>query len=123
METVFKYCAFAFKNLFKQIFKSYCIPEKYTVNVVDMFIVKYEVDAQKSLNIHKDGTHLSFNIMLSDINDYQGGGTYFEDGLTSYLNRGDVLVHSGHINHGSHDITKGSRYVLVVFFNIVEKSM
>uniref|UniRef100_A0A6C0LQ16 Fe2OG dioxygenase domain-containing protein n=1 Tax=viral metagenome TaxID=1070528 RepID=A0A6C0LQ16_9ZZZZ len=119
---VFKFCAFAFRNLFKQIFKSYCIPEKYTANIRDMFIVKYEVAAQKSLNIHKDGTHLSFNIMLSDINDYEGGGTYFDDRLTYYLNRGDALVHSGYINHGSHDITKGTRYVLVVFFNIVEQS-
>lgn len=117
---VFKCCAFAFRNLFKQIFKSYCITEKYTANIADMFIVKYEVDSQKSLNIHKDGTHLSFNIMLSDKNDYEGGGTYFDDGITYYLNCGDVLVHSGYINHGSHDITKGARYVLVVFFNIVE---
>ena len=61
--------------------------------------------------------------MLSDINDYEGGGTYFDDGLTYYLNRGDVLVHSGYINHGSRDITKGERYVLVVFFNIVEQAL
>jgi hypothetical protein len=117
---VFKFCAYAFINLFKQIFKSYSIPEKYTADVKDMFIVKYEVDTQKSLNIHKDGTHLSFNIMLSDTSDYEGGGTYFDDGLTYYLNRGDVLIHSGYINHGSHDITRGTRYVLVVFFNIIE---
>jgi hypothetical protein len=123
INTVFKYCAFAFSNLFKKIFKSYCMPDKYIADVQDMFIVKYEVDAQKSLSIHKDGTHLSLNIMLSDINDYEGGGTYFDDGLTYYLNRGDVLVHSGYINHGSHDITKGERYVLVVFFNIIEQSL
>jgi hypothetical protein len=123
INTVFKFCALAFSNLFKKIFKSYCMADKYTADVQDMFIVKYEVDAQKSLSIHKDGTHLSFNIMLSDINDYEGGGTYFDDGLTYYLNRGDVLVHSGYINHGSHDITKGERYVLVVFFNIVEKTL
>ena len=120
---VFKFCAFAFSNLFKKIFKSFCIPEKYTADIQDMFIVKYEVDTQKSLNTHQDGTHLSFNIMLSDINDYEGGGTYFDDGLTYYLNRGDVLVHSGYINHGSRDITKGERYVLVVFFNIVEQAL
>jgi hypothetical protein len=118
---VFKFCAFTFINLFKQIFKSYCIPEKYTTNIKEMFIVKYDVSSQKSLNTHKDGTHLSLNIMLSDINDYEGGGTYFEDGLTYYLNRGDVLVHSGHTNHGSHDIIKGLRYIIIVFFDIIER--
>ena len=123
INAVFKFCAFAFSNLFKKIFKSYCMADKYSADVQDMFIVKYEVDAQKSLNKHQDGTHLSLNIMLSDINDYEGGGTYFDDGLTYYLNRGDVLVHSGYINHGSHDITKGDRYVLVVFFNILEQAL
>jgi len=118
---VFKFCAFAFLNLFKQTFKSYCIPEKYTPNIKDMFIIKYDVTTQKSLNTHKDGTHLSFNIMLSDIHDYESGGTYFDDGLSYYLNRGDVLVHSGYINHGSYNITKGVRYILVVFFDIIER--
>ena len=122
LNNAFKYCLFAFSSLFKKIFKSYCIPENYTPNIKDMFIVKYELYGQKSLTSHKDGTHLSFNIMLSDANDYEGGGTHFDDGLTYYLNPGDVLVHSGFINHGSHDITKGERFVLVVFFDIVEKT-
>lgn len=121
LENVFKFCLYMFSNLFKKIIKSYCIPENHTPDIKDMFIVKYDLYSQKSLIAHKDGTHLSFNIMLSDTNDYEGGGTYFDDGLTYYLNPGDVLVHSGFINHGSHDITKGERFVLVVFFDIVEK--
>jgi len=121
LNNVSKYCLYAFTNLFKKIFKSYCISENYIADIKDMFIVKYEIQTQTSLNSHKDGTNLSFNIMLSDINDYEGGGTYFDDGLTYYLNPGDVLVHSGFINHGSHDITKGERYVLVVFFDIIEQ--
>jgi len=121
LENAFKYCLFSFSNLFKKIYKSYCIPENYIADVKDMFIVKYEVYGQKSLTTHQDGTHLSCNIMLSDTTDYEGGGTYFYDGLTYYLNAGDVLVHSGFVKHGSHDITKGERFVLVVFFDIVEK--
>jgi hypothetical protein len=121
LENAFKYCLFAFSNLFKKIYKSYCIPENYTADVKDMFIVKYEVHGQKSLITHQDGTHLSCNIMLSDTTDYEGGGTYFDDGLSYYLNPGDVLVHSGFVKHGSHDITKGERFVLVIFFDIVEQ--
>ena len=121
LDNAFKYCLFAFSDLFKKIYKSYCITENYTADVKDMFIVKYEVYGQKSLTTHQDGTHLSCNIMLSDSTDYEGGGTYFDDGLTYYLNAGDVLVHSGFVKHGSHDITKGERFVLVVFFDIVEK--
>jgi hypothetical protein len=121
LNSIFKFSLHSFINLFKKIFKSYCIPENYIADIKDMFIVKYELYSQKSLITHKDGTHLSFNIMLSDTSDFEGGGTYFNDGLTYYLNSGDVLIHSGFVDHGSHDITKGERIVLVVFFNIVEK--
>ena len=68
--------------------------------------------------MHHDGSFLSFNILLSDTNDFNGGGTYFDDGLTTHLEQGDILIHSSRIRHAGLPITKGTRYLLVGFINI-----
>lgn len=46
----------------------------------DLFYVQYgcEEGQQAELSVHEDGSPLSFNILISDPNDFQGGGTYFE---------------------------------------------
>jgi hypothetical protein len=36
-----------------------------------------------------------------------------------FLNQGEALVHSGKISHSGNKITKGKRYLLVVFINIL----
>ena len=64
---------------------------------------------------------LSINILLSDTKDFEGGGTYFNDGLTVFLEQGDVLVHSGKVKHSGLPITKGTRYIMVAFVTIEVK--
>jgi predicted 2-oxoglutarate/Fe(II)-dependent dioxygenase YbiX len=68
--------------------------------------------------MHRDGSFLSFNILLSHAADFEGGGTYFDDGLTAYLEQGDILIHSSKIKHAGLPITKGTRYLLVGFLNL-----
>jgi predicted 2-oxoglutarate/Fe(II)-dependent dioxygenase YbiX len=68
--------------------------------------------------MHHDGSFLSFNVLLSDTSDFEGGGTYFDDGLTSHLEQGDILIHSSRIKHSGLSITKGTRYLLVGFLNL-----
>ncbi len=101
-----------------KIKKSYCLDDKIIVNFRDLFVVKYTDNAQNHLDMHHDGSFLSFNILLSEQNDFSGGGTYFDDGLISYLEQGDVLIHSSRIKHAGLPITKGTRYLLVGFLNI-----
>jgi predicted 2-oxoglutarate/Fe(II)-dependent dioxygenase YbiX len=69
--------------------------------------------------MHQDGSFLSFNILLSDTSDFDGGGTYFEDGLTAHLEQGDILIHSSRVKHSGLPIVKGTRYLLVGFLDIV----
>ena len=41
----------------------------------DIFLVKYTPEGQPGLHRHRDGSFASFNLMLSDPADYDGGGT------------------------------------------------
>lgn len=88
------------------------------IDIVDLFVVKYSHDAQNQLDMHCDGSFISFGVLLSDTDSFEGGGTYFDDGLTTYLKQGDVIIHSGLIKHSGLKITKGTRYVLVGFLNL-----
>ena len=105
------------KTILKQISISYGLCD-FELDIKDLFVVKYSHDAQNELSPHKDGSFISFNILLNETNEFEGGGTYFEDGLTSYSEQGDVLLHSGLINHSGLPITYGKRYLLVGFVDI-----
>ena len=50
---------------------------KLTIN--DVFVVKYTPEGQPGLHRHRDGSFASFNLMLSDPEDYEGGGTRMWD--------------------------------------------
>lgn len=108
-------------TILPKIEKSYCLDDTIMIDINDLFIVKYHEKAQNNLELHKDGSLLSFNILLSDTKEFDGGGTYFEDGITEFLEQGDLLVHCGKTNHSGLSITRGRRYVLVAFLNIIKK--
>jgi hypothetical protein len=121
IKPIFKYVLGTIPNIMNKIFKSYCIPESININIDDLFIVKYEKDAQNKLEIHTDVSFITFNIMLSSSKDYEGGGTEFNDGIQTFLEQGDVLIHSGYVKHSGLEVTKGTRYILVGFTSIINK--
>lgn len=118
IQSVYNFVVSTFENIFSKITKAYCLPNDTNYNIIDMFVVKYHQDFQNELELHHDGSFLTFNILLSDKNNFEGGGTFFYDGIISYLNQGDMIVHSGKIKHAGLPITKGTRYVLVAFISI-----
>ena len=105
-------------TIVKKVKKSYGLQDDMVINIRDLFIVKYKDSEQNYLDMHHDGSFLSFNILLSNTSDFEGGGTYFDDGLTAHLEQGDILIHSGRIKHAGLPITKGTRYLLVGFLNL-----
>lgn len=115
---IFTFILESTKNLCNEIEKYYNLSTDIRFNIIDLFIVKYDINKQNYLDIHTDGSFFTFNIALNDSKDYEGGGTYFEDGLITKLEKGDVLIHSGKIKHGGIEITKGVRYLLVGFLDI-----
>ena len=115
IKNIFNFVLFSFADIFNKIKKSYCFTEEVSFNIKDLFIVKYDEQMQNKLDLHHDGSFLSINILLSDPKDFEGGGTYFNDGLTVFLEQGDLLVHSGKVKHSGLPITKGTRYIMVAF--------
>jgi hypothetical protein len=106
----------------KYIIESYCLKdfgEMMEFDIRDIFIVKYEEGKQDYLELHQDGTTISVNILLNDTSEFMGGGTYFIDDITTKINQGDMLIHSGHVKHSGSKITSGKRYILVFFINML----
>ncbi len=115
---IFMFVLESIKTLSEKIKKLYNLPKDSIINVVDLFIVKYNFNQQNHLDMHTDGSLLTFSISLNSCEKYEGGGTYFEDGIISKLDQGDILIHCGLIKHGGIEITNGVRYLLVGFMDI-----
>jgi hypothetical protein len=109
---------------------------------IDFFCVRYVAsgedhqDAMDRLQEHRDGSILSFSVLLTPPSDFEGGGTSFDalrdvqdDSYASVLHSGgivrppragDVTLHSGKLFHGADVVTKGKRVVLVGFVDVAE---
>ena len=116
------------EGLYPRIIDKYRLNERFGVNVErgerveigvrDLFFVRYDLLRQNELKLHRDGSLVSFNILLNDKSDFEGGGTYFKhlDKVIG-IDRGDCVVHSGKVLHAGHPITSGERYILVGFLD------
>jgi hypothetical protein len=119
IKSIFRPILLKITELFDKVKRSYCLDNNVKFNIRDMFIVKYEYTGlQEELEKHLDVSYLSINISLSEVNDYDGGGTQFFDGIRNVGNQGDAIVHSGRIYHSGLRITRGLRYVLVLFIDM-----
>lgn len=89
----------------------------------DLFFVQYSAapGRQRGLAMHRDGSVISFNVLLNSPLDFEGGGTYVEeDGRSYQIGQGECFVHSGKLRHGGAPITRGERYVLVGFVDVLD---
>eukprot|EP00933_Yihiella_yeosuensis_P034169 TRINITY_DN27692_c0_g1_i1.p1 TRINITY_DN27692_c0_g1~~TRINITY_DN27692_c0_g1_i1.p1 ORF type:complete len:398 (+),score=92.47 TRINITY_DN27692_c0_g1_i1:100-1194(+) len=90
----------------------------------DLFFVRYSAapGAQAGLALHRDGSIISFNILLNDPKDFDSGGTYVEaDDHVYQIGQGDCFVHSGKLRHGGQPVTRGERLVLVAFVDVLDE--
>ena len=129
------------------------ILEKYDIDVqdlsyLDFFCAHYEAKDDISngimdrLDPHRDGSLLSFTVVLSESDSYDGGGTIFDalrdvdpndhpeydgilcdNGVIRVQNPGDLVLHSGKLKHGGNVVTKGERTVMVGFVDVHERCM
>jgi hypothetical protein len=100
------------------LFEKYYNISKYFLEYNDLFIVKYDENAQNKLEKHRDGSLFSFNVLLNSPSEFVGGGTIFEiNGEDILVNntQGGVVIHSGKLLHSGNEITEGKRYLLVGF--------
>jgi hypothetical protein len=108
---------------------------------LDLFCAHYQAKSQDHplvidrLEEHRDGSLLSFALLLNSAEDFEGGGTYFDalrdvtNHTSGLLNRGvirlrrsgDASLHCGKLLHGADAVTKGIRTVLVGFVQVSER--
>ena len=81
-------------------------------------LVKYSGLA-KGTELHKDNSeyvYITVNCMLSDTQDFEGGGTYIRAlDRTIQLNQGEMLIHLGDLEHAGEEINSGVRRLLIAF--------
>ena len=99
-----------------------------TFNVVDLFVVKYSSRGQDELKEHRDGSILSFNILLNRASEFRGGGTKFsgiQGGLTIRNEKGGCIFHCGKLKHSGVKIVgrDSVRFILVGFLNVKSSSL
>jgi hypothetical protein len=88
------------------------------------------------LEAHRDGSILSFTVLLTPPDEFEGGGTFFDalvdvqveqdDGVQVLFPKGvirapqagDCVLHSGKLLHGADVVTSGERTVLVGFVEV-----
>ena len=81
--------------------------------------MRYTALGQSGLEVHRDGSVVSFNLLLNRETDFEGGGTYVEaDDKVYSIGQGDCFVHSGKLRHGGEPILKGERVILVAFVDL-----
>jgi len=94
----------------------------------DLFFIRYDASpgGQAGLGPHKDGSVMSFNVLLSEPSDFEGGGTQFypdedrpDPPQVPTSAQGDMLIHAGRMLHGAAAVTSGVRIVLVGFVDVV----
>lgn len=85
-----------------------------SVKIIEIFIAKYTVGGQSSLELHRDGSEFSFVIPLNK--EFEGGGTFFKDLEKTFKpDAGNAIIFSGKQFHSGVKITEGSRYILTGF--------
>mmetsp|Transcript_151 Transcript_151/g.211 ORF Transcript_151/g.211 Transcript_151/m.211 type:complete len:370 (+) Transcript_151:1-1110(+) len=126
-------------RLWKLINEDFDIPRDHLFGFLDLFCVNYVAtnDSLSSdstmdrLEAHRDGSLISFSLLLSSPNEFEGGGTFFEalrdvepegvlypEGIIRPDRAGDMVMHSGKLLHGADIVTKGQRTILVGFVDV-----
>lgn len=88
------------------------------------FLAKYTPKAQGHLGIHHDSSDITCLIQLSDLDEYEGGGTWFRRQKKLIKNSiGYATLHPGNITHkhGARAVTSGARYIIVSFMKNLER--
>ena len=116
------------------------------LSFLDLFCAKYAGKSSNTdgvmdrLNSHRDGSLISFTIVLSSPFDYEGGGTEFDalrdigdnlsgledvlyDGVIKVRASGEGVIHCGKIKHGVHTVTNGERITLTGFVDVDDRSV
>ena len=95
---------------------------KESLCLIDAFVVRYDAAAGDGAELapHRDAGPLSFNVLLSDGDAFDGGATTFVDAEFDGMDEdaGDAVLHPGQTRHGGRRTTRGTRIIAVGFVEI-----
>jgi hypothetical protein len=138
------------QRIFQRLSQAYGLDMDDMMGFIDLFCVNYVAntndnnsDASLSgdpttmdrLGAHRDGSIVSFTVLLSPPSQFDGGGTFFDalaelppdtspvlhpNGVIRPPDAGYAVLHSGKLLHGADVVTHGQRTVLVGFVDVAE---
>lgn len=88
------------------------------------FLARYNTTAQGHLSIHHDASDITCLVQLSDLDEYEGGGTWFwRQKKLIKAPIGYCSIHPGNITHkhGARPVSKGQRYIIVSFMKNMKR--
>ena len=117
LKNIFPILIESFSMILHQITKYYCLNnQEITYNIVDAIIIKnYEGFKPHE---YRNDCDMIVNILLND--DFEGGGFWFEDGITSFLEKGSMIVYNSKVKNTITEVTKGTQYILKICIQIVK---
>lgn len=104
---------------------SYLFPEVVTSPSVlrahSVSLLKYNSSHPRT-DVHIDNGILAITLAMSSVDDYVGGGTFFEhfDNVLA-MDVGHGTFRPGSIRHGGYPVTEGTRYILGAFLLIEDR--
>ena len=76
------------------------------------------ISEHTGIEMHYDGCDITWQLMLTRLDEYEGGGTYFRCLKKTFkLKQGQVLIHPGELYHKGLDISNGLRFLIVCFMD------
>ena len=118
LKSIFGFILFSFNDIFYKVKKSYCLTENITFNINDIFIIKNEKNMPNTIKETTQNNFFTMYILLNDSLSFKGGGISFDDGISEYLNQGDLIIHSSKVKNSELEIYEGNKYVLVAYIDL-----
>jgi hypothetical protein len=121
--TIFSFILDSFIESIHSICDCYSInKDAHTFHIENIYISKLDhtsENANECLFYQKHDSDIVLNIALND--DFENGGILFNDNITTYLKKGNMLIFNGNTKYSEYDISRGIKYNLIANINIQEK--
>ncbi len=117
INSVFSFCTSVVISEIKSVIENSYKVTLEKINILDLFIVKYDETNQKSLDKHNDISTFTASILLND--NFNGCDVIYDDGFTVLQEKGQLIIHNKNHYHEVSPIINGIRYVLIFFIEII----
>jgi hypothetical protein len=118
LKSIFGFILFSFNDIFNKVKKSYCLTENITFNINDIFIIKNQKDITHSIKETTKNTFFTMYVLLSDELTFKDSGISFDDGISEFLNQGDLIIHSSKVKNSELEIYEGNKYILLAYIDL-----